>query len=188
MPMDSSPPPLRRVVIAALATAIVLAVGGCGGNERPSAGSGGSGAGRQLKVVATTTQLGDFVRRVRGDGIQRPQTLQPNSAPHEYEPRPNDVESTAGADMVFESGDNLDRWMGKLVQESGGKPTVVDLGAAVPVKLPGESQGPEASEYHPHWWHDPVSSVAAVEKIRDTLPGAERARAAGLRTNATASL
>ena len=185
--MKSSPPPLRRVLIAALTTAIVLAVGGCGGNE-PSAGSGGSGTGRQLKVVATTTQLGDFARNVGGDGIQLTQILQPNSDPHEYEPRPNDVESTAGADIVFESGDNLDRWMGKLVQESGGKPTVVDLGAAVPVKLPGESEGPEASEYDPHWWHDPVNSMAAVEKIRDTLAGAEPARAEAFRANATAYL
>src|SRR5207247_7435634 len=132
---------MRRVAIAALTTAIVLAMGACGGNERPSAGSGGTGAGRQLKVVATTTQLGDFVRNVGADGIQLTQILQPNSDPHEYEPRPNDVESTAGADVVFESGDNLDRWMGKLIQESGGKPSVVDLGAAVPVKLPGESEG-----------------------------------------------
>ena len=68
--MDSSPRPMRRVATAAALTiAIVLAVGACGGNERPSAGSSGSGAGHQLKVVATTTQLGDFVRNVGADGI-----------------------------------------------------------------------------------------------------------------------
>src|SRR4030095_9362817 len=103
-------------------------------------------------------------------------------------PRRNEAESPAGADLVFESGDNLDRWMGKLIQESGGKPTVVDLGAAVPVKRPGEAEGPGASQYDPHWWHDPANAVAAVEKIRDTLAGAEPARAEDFRTHATAHL
>ena len=56
------------------------------------------------------------------------QILQPNTDPHEYEPRPADVEATAGAKLVLESGDDLDGWMGKVVSEAGGKPTVVDLG------------------------------------------------------------
>src|SRR5919199_818395 len=166
MPMDSSPPPLRRVVIAAaLTTAVVLALGGCGGNERPSAGSGGSGAGHQLKVVATTTQLGDFVRNVGGDRIQLTQVLQPNTDPHEYEPRPNDVEATAGASVVLENGDELDHWMGKVVTQAGGKPAVVVLARAVPVVRRGD----------PHWWHDPRNAEAAVRAIRDALVRADPA-------------
>ena len=94
------------------------------------------------------------------------QLLQPNSDPHEYEPRPNDVESTAGADLVFESGDNLDHWMGDVVKQAGGDPTVIDLGARAPVKVPGESEGEEASKYDPHWWHDPRNAEAAVSSSR----------------------
>src|SRR4029450_9269818 len=108
MPMDSSPRPMPRVVIAALTTAIVLAVGACGGNDRPPPVSGGTGTGRQLKVVATPPQLGDFVRNVGADGIQLTQILQPNSDPHEYEPRPNDVESTGGAALVVGRGEHLE--------------------------------------------------------------------------------
>jgi ABC-type Zn uptake system ZnuABC Zn-binding protein ZnuA len=179
---------LRRTILAALTAAIVLAVGACGGGQEPAAGSGGAGAGKQLKVVATTTQIADFVRNVGADGVQVTQIIQPNTDAHEYEPRPNDVESTAGADIVFENGDNLDAWMGKLVEESGAKASVVDLGAVVPVKVPGEAEGPEASQYDPHWWHDPVNAAAAVEKIRDTLAGAEPARAEAFRANAAAYL
>jgi ABC-type Zn uptake system ZnuABC Zn-binding protein ZnuA len=171
-----------------LTTAIVLAVGGCGGNERPSAGSGGSGAGHQLKVVATTTQLGDFVRNVGGDGIQLTQVLQPNSDPHEYEPRPNDVESTAGADIVFESGDNLDRWMGKLVQESGGKPTVVDLGAAGPGQAARRVRRARGLPVRPALVARPGQLGGGGGEDRDTLAGAEPARAEAFRANATAYL
>jgi ABC-type Zn uptake system ZnuABC Zn-binding protein ZnuA len=35
--------------------------------------------------------------------------------------------------------------------------------------VPGESEGPEASRYDPHWWHDPRNTRAAVVAIRDAL-------------------
>ena len=79
-------------------------------------------------MVATTTQIGDWARAVGGANARVHQILQPNTDPHEYEPRPADVEATAGAKLVLENGDDLDGWMGKVVSEAGGKPTVVDLG------------------------------------------------------------
>ncbi|MDX6644492.1 MAG: hypothetical protein QOK40_219, partial [Miltoncostaeaceae bacterium] len=60
----------------------------------------------------------------------------------------------------------------KLVEQAGGSPGVVDLGAVVPVRLAGESSGPEASRYDPHWWHDPVNAEAAVRRVRDALAAA----------------
>ncbi|HMI71770.1 MAG TPA: metal ABC transporter substrate-binding protein, partial [Solirubrobacteraceae bacterium] len=60
-------------------------------------------------------------------------------------------------------------WMGDVVKQAGGDPTVIDLGARAPVKVPGESEGEEASKYDPHWWHDPRNADAAVVAIRDSL-------------------
>ena len=65
------------------------------------------------------------------------------------------------------------RWMGKVISEAGGEPTVVDLGSAVPVERAGETSGPEASRYDPHWWHDPTNAIAAVGEIRDALVRAD---------------
>ena len=97
------------------------------------------------------------------------QILAPNTDPHDYEPRPDDVTNTADAKIVFTNGDNLDSWMDKVVSDSGSDAKVVDLGAAVPVKLPGESSGPEASQYDPHWWHDPRNAEEAVRQIATQL-------------------
>ena len=110
-------------------------------------------------MVATTTQIADFARNVGGNAVDVHQILQPNTDPHEYEPRPGDVTATAGAKLVLENGDNLDAWMGKVVSESGADARVVDLGAHLPVHVPGETSGPEASRYDPHWWHDPVNAA-----------------------------
>jgi ABC-type Zn uptake system ZnuABC Zn-binding protein ZnuA len=164
------------LLLAAVAVAAVLA--GCGA-------SSSAGDSKRIRVVATTTQLGDLTRAVGGDAVDVHQLLKPNTDPHEYEPRPSDVLATAGAHVVFESGDGLDAWMGKLLREAGGKPTTVDVGATVPVKRAGEQTGPEASRFDPHWWHDPVNAAAAVGTIRAALTKADPAQRATFDRNAT---
>jgi ABC-type Zn uptake system ZnuABC Zn-binding protein ZnuA/ABC-type Mn2+/Zn2+ transport system permease subunit len=169
---------------AAMATgAAVVAVllgSGCG--------SSGSGEEGQLHVVATTTQIGDWVRAVGGDAVAVDQVLQPNTDPHEYEPRPSDVAAAASARLVFASGDNLDSWIDQIVADSGGDATVVDLGATAPERLPGESSGEEASKYDPHWWHDPRNAEAAVAEIERRLTVADPSRRRLFERNASAYL
>jgi len=162
-----------RLVAPAAATAVLLAGCADSGNQTGQASPGA------VPVVATTTQLGDFVREVGGRDVEVAQILRPNTDPHDYEPRPRDVSSTAGAKLVFENGNDLDAWMGKVVERSGGKPTVVVVGNRVPQRVGGETTGPEASRYDPHWWHDPRNARAAVLAVRDALtatkPGAKAA-------------
>jgi zinc/manganese transport system substrate-binding protein len=126
-------------------------------------------------VVATTTVLGDWVRAVGGDAVAVDQVLEPNTDPHEYEPRPSDIEAAAGAALVFANGDGLDAWIDEVVSDSGSGAEVVDLGAVVPDRLPGEDQGEEASRYDPHWWHDPRNAEAAVAEIERRLAAADPA-------------
>jgi ABC-type Zn uptake system ZnuABC Zn-binding protein ZnuA/ABC-type Mn2+/Zn2+ transport system permease subunit len=148
---------------AALAAGTLL-LAGCG--------TSGSTDGR-LQVVATTTQIGDFVREIGGDAVSVDQILQPNTDPHEYEPRPSDVVGAAAAKLVFASGDGLDDWIDQVVSDSGSSAEIVDLGAAVPERRPGESSGAEASRYDPHWWHDPRNAEAAVAEIERRLAAAD---------------
>jgi ABC-type Zn uptake system ZnuABC Zn-binding protein ZnuA/ABC-type Mn2+/Zn2+ transport system permease subunit len=149
-----------RGLALAGAVGAVLLIAGCGG---PGSDSG------KVAVVATTTQIGDFAREVGGDKVDVHQILAPNTDPHDYEPRPDDVTTTADAKIIFENGDNLDSWMDKVVDDSGSDAKVVDLGVGIPVKLPGESSGPEASQYDPHWWHDPRNAETAVREITTQL-------------------
>ncbi len=151
-----------RALPAVAIAALVLA--GCGST------------GGHARVVATTTQIGDWARIVAGDAVSVHQILQPNTDPHEYEPRSADVEATSGAKVVFESGDGLDHWMPKVISSAGGHPQVVDLGEVVPIKLDDD----------PHWWHDPRNAEAAVIAIRNALARAIPGEAGTFRRNATA--
>jgi ABC-type Zn uptake system ZnuABC Zn-binding protein ZnuA/ABC-type Mn2+/Zn2+ transport system permease subunit len=152
--------------VPALAAAAVLLLAGCGST------------GNRPAVVATTTQIGDWTRAVAGDELAVHQILRPNTDPHEYEPRPDDVRATSGAKVVLENGLGLDHWMAKVLSSAGGDPQVVDLSSAVPEKLAGD----------PHWWHDPRNAEAAVGAIRDALVHADPTAARGLRRNADAYL
>ncbi|HYG96416.1 MAG TPA: metal ABC transporter substrate-binding protein, partial [Solirubrobacterales bacterium] len=198
----------RRALAASALLGLALVGAGCGG-------SGGDG-GDELTVVATTTQIADFAREVGGEDVEVHQLLQPNSDPHDYEPRPSDVQAVAEADVVFASGDGLDEWVEEVASDSGTDAEVVDLAAVAPIRLPGEGEEEHApeeehaeeeehpedehapeeeheegehhhdSKYDPHWWHDPRNAEAAVGEIERTLIALEPSRKAEFELNAGA--
>jgi ABC-type Zn uptake system ZnuABC Zn-binding protein ZnuA len=180
----------RAGFAAAALVGLALVAAGCGG----SGGGGGDG----LVVVATTTQIGDFAREVAGEDAEVHQLLQPNSDPHDYEPRPSDVQTVAEADIVYASGDGLDEWIEDVVADSGSDAEVVDLGAGAPIRLPGEGEEEHEhehaaedehhhdSEYDPHWWHDPRNAEAAVAEIERTMAAADPGQAEQFEANTAA--
>jgi zinc/manganese transport system substrate-binding protein len=96
--------------------------------------------------------------------------LAPNTDPHEYEVRPDDVRALAGADIVLRSGGEVDEWLDSALDSAGvGEQAVVDAGAAA---------GIEGDD--PHWWQDPRRAERAAAAIGKAL---ERA---GLRQDAAA--
>jgi zinc/manganese transport system substrate-binding protein len=182
-------PPTRGTIAGLLAVALgtALLVAGCGSDSSTS--STGGGAAGAIDVVATSTQLADVVRQVGGDAVELHQILQPNTDPHEYDPRPSDVKATTGAKVVFESGNDLDKWMATVVDESGSDATVVTIAPDhTPDKVAGETSGDEASRYDPHWWHDPRNVEAAIPVIRDALVKADPGQKATIDANAAAYL
>ncbi|MCB0829677.1 MAG: zinc ABC transporter substrate-binding protein [Solirubrobacterales bacterium] len=162
---------LRPLAMAAAVIALALLGTGCGTRS-----SGGDGP----KVVATTTQVGDFVSEVGGEKVDLTTILKPNTDPHEYEPRPSDVQAVADADIIFRSGGHLDDWTDDLIKDSGSDATVVDLSQDLPVRLfgtgdhehQGEDQTDDGEEFDPHWWQDPVNARFASARIESVLAAA----------------
>jgi zinc/manganese transport system substrate-binding protein len=150
----------------------VALVAGCGSDNDSASNAG------EIKAVATTTQVGDLVRAVAGDRAEVIQILQPNSDPHGYEPRPSDAQAIADADVVFQSGGELDEWLDDLIESAGGEDVRrVELIQGVDT-LAGEQAADEHDLDHgdgadPHWWQDPRNAIAAVEGIRGALTAAD---------------
>jgi ABC-type Zn uptake system ZnuABC Zn-binding protein ZnuA len=180
--------------IALTALALALTVGACGSDEDPGTDAGApakAGAERPL-VVVTTTQLGDITREIAGGDATIHQLLKANTDPHEYEPRPADVQASAGAKLVIESGNGMDHWMPDIVKQAGGDPVQVAIAPDhTPYKVAGEPEEGEEhadSEYDPHWWHDPRNVESAVGVIRDELSKVAPGNAATYKANADAYL
>ncbi|MGK2932903.1 MAG: metal ABC transporter solute-binding protein, Zn/Mn family [Solirubrobacterales bacterium] len=160
---------VRPLAVAAGVLALAGLGAGCGSDS-----SGGDGP----KVVATTTQVRDFVSEVGGDRVDLTGILQPNTDPHEYEPRPSDVSAVADADIIFRSGGHLDEWTDDLIRDSGSDAAVIDLSEDLPVQLHGEhdhaeehgdDHGSEEEDFDPHWWQDPLDVKAAAVAIEGGL-------------------
>jgi len=131
----------RRRPLAATAVLIAtaaLVAAGCGSSD-----SGDPGGDAALTVTATTTQAADLVRAVGGDRVEVNQLLEPNSDPHAYEPRPSDVASIADSEVVMRSGGDLDEWLGEVVENAGGDPTIIDLSESVQLREGGHDHGDE---------------------------------------------
>jgi zinc/manganese transport system substrate-binding protein len=152
---------LRDVPVRAALVLMCIAAPGCG--------DGDSGAsGKELTVVATTTQVADYVRNVGGSRVDVHGILGTEADPHDYEPRPSDVGAIADAPVAFKSGGDIDGWLDELLDNAGGDPRVVSLIDSV------ETIKGEADDVDPHWWEDPRNAIRAVGAIRDALIEADR--------------
>ena len=135
---------LRRAAL--LLALLPIAAAGCGGSS--------TGGGDAPTIVATTTQLADMARNI-APGAHVTSILSPNTDPHEYEVRPDDVKALASADIVLRSGGEVDAWLDGALGAAGvDEQDVVDTGAAV---------GLEGDD--PHWWQDPVRAEKAATAI-----------------------
>lgn len=135
---------------------IAAAAAGCSSDD------GGSGSDAALNVVATTSQVGDIAHQVGGDRVAVDVLLPANADPHDYEPRPSDARAVAEADVVLQSGGDLDAWLGDVVESAGGEAEVVTLIDSVTRR--GED---------PHWWQDPRNVVKATGAVRAAFAEAD---------------
>jgi ABC-type Zn uptake system ZnuABC Zn-binding protein ZnuA len=179
--------PHRRFA-AALLCASTLLVAACGDDDEGARAAAGGPT-----VVATTTQAADLVRNVAGDGADVVGLIPANADPHDYELRPDDVKTLAGADLIVRSGGDLDAWLDDAIDNAGADAETLTLIDHVET-LEGEhgheeeehAEEEEADEHEidPHWWQDPRNAIKAVAAIDVALAKADPDGAATYRANA----
>jgi ABC-type Zn uptake system ZnuABC Zn-binding protein ZnuA len=150
---------VRRLVLPSLIT-LVVALAACGSGT-PSPGDG------RLRVVATTTQVGEAARGVGGDDIALTVLLKPGAEAHEFEITPTAAAAIERSDLILESGAGLEVWLESALATIGGRDRLRDMSAGVELRAPDDPA--EAGEVDPHYWLTAPNASRMVENVRDAL-------------------
>jgi zinc/manganese transport system substrate-binding protein/manganese/iron transport system substrate-binding protein len=157
-----------------LALVMLLFIGftGCSSGQRSSDDG-------RLRVVSTTTQIGDFAREVGGDRISLTVLLKPNQEAHDFEPTASQLRTLSRASLVLTHGIGLDDFTQKALQ--GSNVTAVNVTKEITLRsLEGEDD--------PHVWFDVANAKLMVAAVRDALRAADPANAAIYEQNSAAYL
>jgi zinc/manganese transport system substrate-binding protein len=135
----------------------------------------------RLKVVASFSILGDFVKNVGGDRVAVTTLVGADGDVHVYTPSPADVRELADARLLVVNGLGLEGWLPRLTEAAGGKASIVTATAGIaPIKA-----GVDAD---PHAWLSVANAQKYVANIRDALVAADPADADVFRQNAKSYL
>jgi manganese/iron transport system substrate-binding protein len=140
-------------------------------------------AGDKLKVLATTSIVGDVVNQVGGDTISLNIMMPVGTDPHDFQPRPQDAAILADAQVIFSNGAGLEQFLQPMFQSSGatGKLVEVSQGIAL-LTMPGDNQ----SSSDPHTWMDPNNVIIWTQNIASTLSAVDSTHASMFQANAAA--
>jgi zinc/manganese transport system substrate-binding protein len=131
----------------------------------------------RLKVIASFSILGDFVRNVGGDRVEVATLVGPNGNAHVYAPSPGDAKRVADAKLVFVNGLGFEGWLERLVKASGTKaPIVIATKGIKPLERVGEhDHDHDHGRADPHAWQSVANAKIYVANIRDALIAADPA-------------
>ena len=139
-------------------------------------------AGRKLRVVATTSIVGDVVGQVGGDAIALTTLIGPGQDPHSYEPAPGALAAGASADVIFVHGWNLEEGLlDNLTGVAADTPLVPVAAQITPL-----TRQEDAGAADPHTWLDPHLALQWVENIERALAALDPGNATIYARNAAA--
>src|SRR5919202_1822941 len=142
------------------------------------------------RVVASTSVLADLVQQVGGGRLAAVRSVVPAGVDVEdYDPRPEDLQAVAQANVLVMNGLALDRWVPRLVQSANPGVTTLVLSNGLPVLGIGASADADIAENgNPHLWLDPQYAKVYVQRIRDQLVAIDPEGAPTYDANASAYL
>lgn len=155
-----------------------------------------------LKVVATTSIIGDVAAQVGGEGIDLTTLMAPGQDPHSYEPSTTDLTRVAEADVILINGWDLEEGLvGDLANIAGEERLVVVSDGITPLAADAdgvhEDEGEDAEDDHdedehghgeedPHVWMDPANVRQWARNMAAVFGEHDAENAALYAANATA--
>lgn len=161
--------------------------------------------GAPLRVIATTSIIGDVVAQVGGETIDLTVLMEPGQDPHSYEPAAQDLTAVANAHIIFINGWDLEEGLADDLENIGEDALVVPISANIAPLAFGEDEHAHEDEEHeedeheegdehghdhsgadPHVWFDIHNVEQWAENVEHVLSDLDPANAATYEANAAA--
>jgi len=146
-------------------------------------------SGSGLRVVASTTILGDVVAQVGGDAIDLTVLFPIGADPHTFDPRPQDITAISDAQVVFLNGLGLEESIQTII-DANATGEVIYVSDGIKVLALDGTQGSQDGTGHesgdPHTWTDPNNVIVWTENITAALSRIDPSNASMYRSNADA--
>lgn len=202
---------MKRFFLARLIV-LLLVLAGCSESEAAPVGTGTESGvlalpavqaagldGRPLRVVATTSMIGDVLARVGGEAIELTTLMALGQDPHSYQPGAGELTAVAEADVLFVNGWDLEENLAQTLETIAGETLIVPISAGIePLAFGGHAD--EAEEAHedgveeeddhagadPHVWLDVANVQQWARNAAQVLGELDPANAAVYTANAAA--
>lgn len=172
---------LRRPLLAALLCLPLLAQA-----QTPAA--------PPVRVVASFSILGDWVRAVGGDRVAVDVLVGPGADAHVFQPTPLHARQVGQAQAVFSIGMGFEGWLGRLLKSAAYRGPQVVVSQGIEVLREGRSKDTKAHKGHdhshdhggtdPHAWQSVTQTLVMVGRVADGLCRADAAGCDTYRANA----
>jgi ABC-type Zn uptake system ZnuABC Zn-binding protein ZnuA len=131
--------------------------------------------GSRPEVVATTTFIGEVVKRIAGDAADVTVLLEPGQNPHAYQPSPQDMVLVSSADILFSNGFGLEEFLDELIGAADSPGALIEVSQGIDPLVITARGHEEVDQDHaqgsidPHVWFDPNNLMVWTENIADAL-------------------
>jgi ABC-type Zn uptake system ZnuABC Zn-binding protein ZnuA len=173
---------MARKIALLLILILSLTLAACGGESAsPSAENG------KIKVVATTSIIGDVVTNIADDLIDLTVLMPAGTDPHSFEPSPRQIAALSDADIVFVNGFDLEETLMPVLDSAATPDKIVAVSDGVdPILFAGKDAdaGEGGQRTDPHVWMDPNNVIIWTQNIEEALSEADPANADAYHQNA----
>jgi ABC-type Zn uptake system ZnuABC Zn-binding protein ZnuA len=139
--------------------------------------------GRPLKVVASTSIIGDVVAQVGGEAIDLTTLIEPGQDPHSYNPGAQELTAVADADVIFVNGWDLEESLARNLKTIGDAAPVVPISANIKPLPFGDGDSA-----NPHVWFSVQNAMQWVKNTEQVLSELDPAHSDAYAANAAAYL
>jgi zinc transport system substrate-binding protein len=149
---------------------------GCNNQEEKTAETK-AGSEQKIEVIVSFNPLKEFVEAVGKEKVNIKTIVPEGTEPHDFEPKPKDMESISKAKMFVYNGLGVESWVEKTLEVIENKDLLlVEASKGVDLlKNTDSEEVEEHGEYDPHTWLSLKEAKVEAKNIKEALVKADSA-------------